>query len=176
MVGAEEALRLTPDTLEWEAGSLKRKILYGDVTRVRVSYRPANISFRRYLTEIWTRHDGKLSIISVSARGPFNFEDRAEFYSPFVVEFARRVEKSQPGFQLEAGMPPWRWWLAIVFAAATFFAVLYVAAQSLSMRSTSLTLIMLAFGALFIWQAGTMLLRNQPRRCEVDSIPSGVLP
>jgi hypothetical protein len=176
IVGAEHIFRLAPDALEWESGSQRRRIPYGDIASLRLSYRPANFTLRRFLTEIWPREGGKLSIASVSAQGPFNFEDRSSIYSSFVVELGRRIGAAQPGFHFNAGMPRWRWWPAAVFAIATLAALLYVALQAFAMRDNNLAVVMLVFGALFVWQVGTMLLRNRPRRCEAFSIPPEILP
>ena len=176
IVGAEHVFRLVPGALEWEAGSQSRRISYRDIAAVRLSYRPANVTLKRFLAEIWPREGGKLSLISVSAQGPFNFEDRSTVYSPFVVELGRRIDAVQPGFHFDAGMPRWRWWPATVFAAATLVALIYVAVQAFTMRDTSLAVVMLVFGVLFIWQIGTMLLRNRPRMCEARSIPPEILP
>lgn len=176
VVGAEHIFRLTQDALEFEASNRQRRISYRDIARLRLSYRPANVTLRRFVAEIWPREGGKLSIASVSSQGPFNFEDRGAIYSSFVVELGRRIDAAQPGFRFEAGMPRWRWWPATVFAAATIAAIVYVALQALAMRDNSLAVVMLVFGALFIWQVGTMLLRNRPRMCEVRSIPPDILP
>jgi hypothetical protein len=176
IVGAEQVFRLGPDALEWESGNQRRRIPYRDITFLRLSYRPANVTLKRFLAEIWPREGGKLSLISVSAQGPFNFEDRSKIYSPFVVELGRRIDAVQPGFRFDAGMARWRWWPATVFAGATLVALVYVAVQAQLMRDSSLTAVMLVFGALFIWQVGTMLLRNRPRMCEARAIPADILP
>jgi hypothetical protein len=176
IVGAEHIFHLAPEALEWESGSQRRRIPYRDIVALRLSYRPANVTLRRFLTELWPREGGKLLIVSVSAQGPFNFEDRSAVYSPFVVELGRRVDAAQPGFQIDAGMPRWRWWPAAVFVFATLAALIYVALQAFAMRDNNLAVVMLVFGALFVWQVGTMLLRNRPRRCEASSIPSELLP
>jgi hypothetical protein len=176
IVGAEQIFRLTPGALEWESGSERRRIPYRDIAFVRLSYRPANMSLKRYLAEIWPREGAKLSMASVSTQGPFNLENRGAIYSPFVVEFGKRVDAAQPGFRLEAGMPRWRWWPAAVFAGATLVALIYVAVQALLMHDRGLALVMLIFGAFFIWQAGMMLLRNRPRMCEARAVPADILP
>lgn len=176
IVGAEQIFRLAPGALEWESGSERRRIAYRDIGLVRLSYRPANMSLKRYLAEIWPREGSKLSIASVSAQGPFNLENRGAVYSPFVVELGKRVDASQPGFRFEAGMPRWRWWPAAAFAGATLVALIYVAVQALLMGDSGLALVMLIFGAFFVLQAGMMLLRNRPRMCEARAVPADILP
>jgi len=176
IVGAEHVFRLASATLEWEFGNQRRSIPYRDVAFLRLSYRPANMTMRRFLAEIRPRNGSKLSIVSVSAQGLFNFEDRGASYSSFISELGRRIDAAQPGFPVSTGMPRWRWWPATVFAVATLVALIYVAAQALLMRDSSLVVVMLAFGLLFTWQVGMMLQRNRPRICEARSIPRDILP
>lgn len=176
LIGAEHIFRLAPDALEWESGSQSKRIPYRDITSFRLSYRPANMTLRRFLAEIWPRESGKLSIASVSAQGPFNIEDRGAIYSPFIVELGRRIDAAKPGFRFDAGMPRWRWWPAAVFAGATLVALIYVAVQALLMHDSGLAVVMLIFGVFFVWQVGRMLHRNRPRMCEARSIPADILP
>lgn len=176
LVGGEFTFRLTDDAIEWEAGSRKKRIPFRQISHLRLSYRPGNVAFRRFLTEIWSRENGKLSIASVSAQGPFNYEDRGEDYSSFVVELVRRLGEAQPGFRFDAGMSAWRWWFAMAFATATLAAVLYVVLQGFKQQGNNLAILMIVFGALFVWQMGTMLLRNRPRSCEGEVVPQAVLP
>jgi hypothetical protein len=176
VIGAEHNFRLTQDALEYEVGNHKRQILYKDIERVRLSFSPANFSLRRFVTEIWPREGGKISIVSVSAQNAFNFENRGAAYRAFMIELCRRIGIAQPGFQIESGMPRWRWLPAAIFAAGTLVALAYLLVRALFNAEFGFFVFCLIFGALFISQIGTMLFRNRPRSCGVNSIPAEVLP
>lgn len=176
VIGAEHVFRLTQDALEFDVSSRQRRILYQDIARVRLSFSPANFSLRRYVTEIWLREGGKISIVSVSAQNAFSFENRGTAYRAFTIELCRRIGMAQPAFHVETGMPRWRWLPAAFFAAATLVALAYLLVRSLFNAEFGFFVFCLIFGALFVSQIGTMLLRNRPRNCETNSIPAEVLP
>ncbi|SRR5579885_531542 len=176
LIGGEHVFSLTPDALEFEASNRLQRVAYRDIVRIRLSYRPANMTFHRFVTEIWPRAGKKLTIVSVSASGPFNFENKSAAYRAFLMEFFRRVEAVQPTLEIEAGMARWRWLPAAIFGAATIVALVYVLVRALINAQFSFFAFCLAFGALFIAQIGAMLLRNRPRSCKIDSIPAQVLP
>lgn len=176
VIGAEHIFRLTLDALEFDASNRQRRILYRDIARVRLSFSPANFSLRRFITEIWPREGGKISIVSVSAQNAFNFENRGAAYRAFTIELCRRIGMAQPAFHVETGMPRWRWLPAAIFALATLVALAYLLVKSLLNSQFSFFVFCLVFGVLFVSQIGTMLLRNRPRNCEANSIPMEVLP
>jgi hypothetical protein len=60
--------------------------------------------------------------------------------------------------------------------AALSAGVLFVAGRAVLDAQIVPGLIILAVGALFLWQMGNLLLRNRPRTYAVDAIPEDVLP
>ncbi|HWK00150.1 MAG TPA: hypothetical protein VNR41_05520 [Xanthobacteraceae bacterium] len=175
-VGAETILRLLPDALEIESANRKTQVRYEDVVRLRLSFRPANLSAQRYLAEIWSRTSRKIILPSVSARGMFHFDNQAAAYRAFVAELCRRIGEVQPSLQIDAGLSAWRWWPSAVFGGAIALAVLYFVAITLRDGNFSLLVVVLIFAALLASQVGTMLLRNRPRQAPMNSIPAQVLP
>jgi hypothetical protein len=176
IVGGEHVFSLTSDSLKFESSSRHDKIAYRDIARIRLSYRPANMSLYRFIAEIWPREGKKLTLVSVSASAPFHFENKGAAYRAFLLELFRRMGAVQPAFRVETGMARWRWLPAAAFGAATLAALLYVLGRALFDAQYSLFAVCLAFGVLFTAQIGTMLLRNRPRNCEIDSVPMEVLP
>jgi len=176
IVGGEHIFSLAPDALEFEVSSRRERIAYRDIARVRLSYRPANMTFYRFVTEIWSREGKRLALVSVSASAPFHFENKAAAYRAFLLELFRRIGTAQPTFQIETGMARWRWLPAAIFGAATLVALLYVLGRALLDAQYSLFAVCFVFGVFFAAQIGTMLVRNCPRSCGIDSVPVEVLP
>lgn len=176
LAGGDQVCRLTRDGFVWEAGGRSRLIPYRDIMSVRLSYRPGNLVSNRFIAEIWPREGGKITLVSVSVAGPVSFENRGAAYTAFVTEFGRRMEEAQPGFRFEMGMPLWRWWSAVVFAGVTLCAFVCFIGYAIKAGDIKLLLVVLAFGALFFWQVGSILFRNRRGACETKSIPTYIMP
>lgn len=176
IVGGEHVFSLTPDALEYESSGRFERIAYRDIARVRLSYRPANMTLYRFVTDIWPREGKKLALVSVSASAPFHFESKGAAYRAFLLELFRRIGTVQPAFRIETGMARWRWLPAAAFGIATLVALLYVLGRALLDAQYSLFAVCLVFGVIFAAQIGTVLFRNRPRSCGIDSVPVEVLP
>lgn len=176
IVGGEHVFSLTPDALVFESPGRFERIAYRDIARIRLSYRPANMTFYRFVTDIWPREGKKLALVSVSASAPFHFESKGSAYRAFLLELFRRIGPVQPAFRIETGMARWRWLPAAIFGVATLVALLYVLGRALLDAQYSLFAVCLVFGVIFAAQIGTVLFRNRPRSCGIDSVPVEVLP
>jgi hypothetical protein len=176
MVGAEFVFRLEADALAWDAGRRNGRLAYRDVARLRLGYRPANLAASRFIAEIWSRQGAKLEITSITQRSLFDYQSLAAEYRAFVIELARRVGASGGGCRFDAGFPPWRWWPALFVGVATLAAAFYVFMRALMTGEIALGVIIAAFGFLFLWQMGSMIMRNRPRSYDPNSIPGDVLP
>ena len=176
MIGAEFAFRLEPHALAWELGQRNGRLAYRDIARLRLGYRPANIAGSRFIAEIWSRAGMKLEIASITQRSLFDYQNLAPQYRAFVVELGRRIAVAGGACRCEAGFSPWRWWPALFVAAATLVAAVYVSLNALIAGNVAAAAVIIAFGLVFLWQIGSMIARNRPRLCGLQSIPSAVLP
>ena len=53
LMAAPWELRLKGDALTWRAGRHEGRVPYGRIARVRLSFRPATMQTRRFVTELW---------------------------------------------------------------------------------------------------------------------------
>ncbi|MBV8780035.1 MAG: hypothetical protein JO353_01445 [Phycisphaerae bacterium] len=176
LIGAEFAFRLDPEELAWDWGSRRGRIAYRDIVRVRLGYRPANLAGSRYVAEVWGRDGTKLQIASVTQRSLFDFQNLAAEYRVFIVDLARRIRASGGSCRYDAGFPAWRWWPAVLVAAATMGSAIYVAVRALIGGYFVVSAAVVALGLVFLWQIGLMIWRNRPRNCDPLSISGDVLP
>jgi hypothetical protein len=176
MMGAEFAFRLEPHALAWELGQRSGRLAYRDIARLRLGFRPANLAGSRFIAEIWSREGMKFEIASITQRSLFDYQNLAVEYRAFVVELARRIAASGGACRCEAGFPPWRWWPALFVAAATLVAAVYVSLRALIAGDVVNGAAIAAIGLFFVWQIGGMIVRNRPRLCDLQSIPTMVLP
>jgi hypothetical protein len=176
MMGAEFVFRLEPDALAWDLGRRNGRIAYRDIARLRLGYRPANLAGSRFIAEIWSRAGAKLEIASITQRSLFDFQNLAAEYRAFVVELARRIAVSGVTCRFDAGFPPWRWWPALFVAALTLAAALYVALLTLIAGEVTAGAVIALFALVFLWQIGSMIVRNRPRIYDPNFVPGDVLP
>ena len=176
MMGAEYTFRLAPDALEWDIGRRNGRIAYRNFVRVRLGFRPANLAGSRFTAEIWSREGLKLLISSVSARSIFDFENRGPAYRAFVMELCQRIAAAGAGCRFDAGFPHWRWWPAMVVSLAVLAALLYLWAKMLLAGELAIGAALIAFALFFLWQIGSMIVRNRPHIYSPTAIPNHVLP
>jgi hypothetical protein len=176
MLGAEFAFRLEPHALAWELGQRNGRLAYRDIARLRLGYRLANIAGSRFIAEIWSRQGAKFEIASITQRSLFDYQNLAAEYRAFVVELARRIAASGGACRFDAGFPPWRWWPALFVAAVTLVAALYVSLLTLIAGEAVAGIVIALFALVFVWQIGSMILRNRPRIYDPNSVPGDILP
>jgi hypothetical protein len=176
MMGAEFAFRLEPDALTWDLGRQNSRLAYRDIARLRLGYRPANLTGSRFIAEIWSRKGAKFEIASITQRSLFDYQNLAAEYRAFVVELARRIAASGGACRFDAGFPPWRWWPALFVAALTLVAALYIALRTLIAGEVAAGIVIALFALAFLWQIGSMIVRNRPRIYDPNFIPGDVLP
>ncbi|HMN50721.1 MAG: hypothetical protein KF794_09810 [Xanthobacteraceae bacterium] len=168
--------RLTPHTLDWNLGMRSGQIAYPMIRHVRLGFKPTNMAGSRYLAEIWPVNAPKLVLYSTSMQSLINTADQGEEYSAFLRELHRRMAAAGAKCVYQAGFSAWRWWLALVVAVATFFAVLYVIVRGFVAGEYLVSALIAFVGAWFLWQVSNIVLRNRPRIYTPDNIPREVLP
>jgi hypothetical protein len=176
MVGGDFTFRLEPDALAWELGRRNGRLAYRDIARLRLGYRPANLAGSRFIAEIWSREGMKMEIASISQRSLFDYQNLAAEYRAFIIELARRIAASGGKCRCDAGFPPWRWWPALFVAVATLTAAIYVSVRALIAGAVTASAVIAALGLFFLWQIGSMVVRNRPRTYDPNSPPGDVLP
>ena len=60
LLGAPHEFRLAPDALVWRVGGRTGSAAYGDILRVRLSFRPMTMQPYRFQAEIWPDAGPKL--------------------------------------------------------------------------------------------------------------------
>src|SRR5262245_35526467 len=86
LVGSPWVFTLKRDGLAWEYGRRSGLVRYDQISRVRLSYRPATLQGYRFITEIWSPQNPKLQISSTSFRGLMEQARQDDEYTAFIVE------------------------------------------------------------------------------------------
>jgi hypothetical protein len=176
LAGAPWQFRLVPGALAWRLGVRSGRVPYGDIRRVRLSFRPAGLLGRRFIAEIWPAAGPKLIIASSSWKGIAEQERLDTGYVTFVAELHRRLAASASTAACERGAPAWLYWPALVVGATAAFAMVALIFEALQTGVLGGALFVAAFLALFLWQSGDFFRRNRPGTYRPDAPPAAVLP
>jgi hypothetical protein len=176
LMGAPFEYRLTPTALAWQKGRFTGQTPYGQVRRLRLSFRPVTMQSQRFLAEMWPVGGPKLVIASTSVRGLVEQERQDTAYRAFIVELHRRMAAAGAQTVFERGTLPVLYWpgLVVFFAAALGLAGLAVYAAASS--TWSAVAIVAAFLILLLWHMGPFFRRNRPGTYRPDALPEEVLP
>ena len=176
LLGAPYEFRLGAQGLEWLVGRKAGRVLCRDVTRVRLSFRPANLQSRRFVTEIWAEGAPKLVIMSSSWKSMVVQERLDQPYAVFVAALHRCLAQAQTRARFEQGTSPMQYWPGLAVYVVTSVALAILIARALQQGATAGALFIAAFFALFLWRGGDYFRRNRPRLYRVDALPADLMP
>src|SRR5262249_9694387 len=163
LIGAAFEARLEPDALAWQAGGRSGRIPFADIRRLRMSFRPVTMQNQRFLTEIWPAQGPKIVIASCSWKSMFEQERRDGAYAAFVSELHRRLAAAHSAARFDAGSPQLLYWPGAVLFAAVSLAIAALIVRALQVGAFGGAAFITAFLGLFLWQAGTVFRRTNPR-------------
>jgi hypothetical protein len=176
LFGAAYEFRLGADDLEWQLGRRAGRIPYRDITRMRLSFRPATMQSHRFLMEIWSTKAPKLAIASTSWRTMLDLQRHDAEYAAFVQELHRRLVRAGVNPALDAGAIALLYWPGVAVFAATAIVLVVLAVYALQTANWAAAGIVAFFLAMFLWQAGNFFYRNRPQTYRATVVPPRVLP
>jgi hypothetical protein len=176
VAGSPQVFVLTAEGLSFQGGFRSGIWRYGDIARIRLSYRPVSMLAHRFRADVRHKDGRRLTIVSATWAGIVALTPQNDSYRAFIEDLHRRIAAASRDVECLAGLPR----PSFAFAAAAFAAVI-IALAGLSLRALMseqyiAALFILGFGAWFGWHTGRMLMRNKPRRYEVDNVPRQLLP
>src|SRR5262245_62270545 len=98
-------------------------ILYRDISRLRLSFRPVSMQSQRFITELWGQGAPRLKIASSSWKSMVEQERLDRSYSVFVRELHRRIAAATPSVRFERGHNPWIYWPSVAVFAGVALAL-----------------------------------------------------
>jgi hypothetical protein len=176
LVGAAREFKLTRDDIEWSTGRRSGRIPYRSVRRLRMSFKPSNMQWHRFLTEVWADGAPKLEIISSSWKSVFEQERLDNSYSVFVTELHRRVADAAMPVRFERGRNPLLFWPGFVAFVGVALGLAALIVRALQVGTLGGMAFIAAFLGLFLWQGGNFVRRNRPGVYRPDALPAELLP
>jgi hypothetical protein len=151
-------------------------MLYADLRRLRLSFRPVSMQGDRFLAEIWPAAGPKIQLASSSWKSIVEQERLDRPYAAFITELHWRLAAAGSAARFETGSPPLLYWPGFVLFAATSLALTGLIVRALQIAAWSGAAFIVAFLALFLWRAGTFFRRNRPGSYRPDELPVDLLP
>jgi hypothetical protein len=176
LIGAAHQFELTEQGLSWRIAGRSGVWRYPDIATVRLSYRPVSMQSHRFRADIGKADGGRIAILSTSWQTAALMTPQDRDYRAFITELHTRMAKAGSRAELIGGLNR-----RVYAAAMVCVTLLAVAMSGLLLRSITTgewagTLFLLGFAALFVWQVGGFITRNQPLAYTFDSLPKALLP
>jgi hypothetical protein len=176
LLGAPWAFRLTAAGLAWEAGRKSGLVPYGDIRRVRLSFKPISMQTQRYMMEIWAERTVKLVIVSSSWKSMVEQERLDQSYADFVRDLHRRIASAGAPVVMEQGSASWRYWPGLAIFSAVALGIAFLVLRALLISEWAGAAFIGAFLALFLWYGVNYFRRNRPGFYRADQLPALLLP
>jgi hypothetical protein len=176
LIGSAHRFELTEQGLSWQVGGKSGVWPYADIAKINLSYRPVSMQSRRFRADIENANRQRISILSTSWQTVTLMAPQDHDYRAFITQLHRRIEKAGSKVALIGGVKP-----AVYAAAIAFLTLVAIAISGLFVRAIATGewaggLFLVGFAALFAWQIGGFVWRNQPRAYTSDHLPAALLP
>ncbi|MBW8856285.1 MAG: hypothetical protein JF604_18620 [Bradyrhizobium sp.] len=176
LIGSAHRFELTEEGLSWHIGGRSGLWRYDEISAIRLSFRPVSMQQHRFRADVSHASGGRIRILSTSWQTAALMAPQDNGFRNFIVALHARM--AQAGSQDESTAGLGRRTYAAMLA---FLAVLAVAMTALLVRALAISefagaLFIIGFAALFAWQIGGFVRRNQPRSYSFDRVPSALLP
>ncbi|MFT4117011.1 hypothetical protein [Bradyrhizobium sp.] len=176
LIGSAHRFELTGDGLSWHIAGRSGLWRYDEISAIRLSFRPVSMQQHRFRADVSRAGGGRIAILSTSWQTAALMAPQDNGFRDFIVELHARMAKAGSRAELIAGLGR-----KTYAAMLAFLAVLAVAMSGLLIRALMIgefagALFIIGFAALFVWQVGGFVRRNQPRSYSFDRLPRSLLP
>jgi hypothetical protein len=176
LIGSAHRFELTGEGLAWHVAGRSGLWRYGDIAAIRLSFRPVSMQQHRFRADLGHVDGGRIAILSTSWQTPALMAAQDNGYRDFIVALHARMQGAGSRAVLTAGLGR-----KTYAAALALLAVLAVAMAGLLIRALMVgewvgALFIVGFAALFAWQVGGFVRRNQPQSYSFETVPASVLP
>ncbi|MGY8711499.1 hypothetical protein RAD16_37685 [Bradyrhizobium sp. 18BD] len=176
LIGSAHRFELREEGLSWHIAGRSGLWRYDEISAIRLSFRPVSMQQHRFRADLSHSGGGHIRILSTSWQTAALMAPQDNGFRDFIVALHARMAKAGSRAELTAGLG--RKTYAAVLA---FLAVLTVAMTGLLIRALLIgefagALFILGFAALFAWQVGGFVRRNQPHAYDFDHVPKALLP
>lgn len=176
LIGSAHRFELTEQGLSWHIAGRSGLWRYDEISAIRLSFRPVSMQQHRFRADVSRTGGGRIAILSTSWQTAALMAPQDSGFRDFILALHTRMAQAGSRAELTAGLGR-----KTYAAALAFLAVLTVAMAGLLIRALLIgefagALFIVGFAALFAWQVGGFVRRNQPQSYSFDQLPRSVLP
>src|SRR5262245_1216832 len=176
VAGSPQSFELTGQGLSFHTGFRSGVWRYGDIERIRLTYRPVSMLQHRFRADIRHRDGKTLKIVSATWAGIVAMTPQNDSYRAFIADLHRRVAAEGRDVECVAGLQPIAYAMAIVSFGAIMLAIAALLVRALVMGEFVAALFLLGFAVWSGWYIGGWMTRNTPQRYEPEHVPDQLLP
>ncbi len=176
LIGSAHRFELGDEGLVWHVARRSGLWRYGEIVAIRLSFRPVSMQQHRFRADLRHVDGGRIAILSTSWQTAALMAAQDNGYRNFILALHARMQSAGSRAVLTAGLGR-----STYAAALALLAVLAVAMAGLLIRALVVgeftgALFIVGFAALFAWQVGGFVRRNQPQSYSFDRLPPALLP
>ncbi len=176
LVGSAWQFDLTDQGLSWQVKGKHGLWPLDKIAAIRLSYRPVSMQSRRFRADIEDTRGERVSVYSTTWHTVALMSPQDDGYRAFILELHRRLAAINSKAVLVVGINPAIYWAELVMTALVGAAMLGLMIRAMMMGQYGGVLFLAGFAALFGWQIGGFMRRNQPRGYTFEALPKDVLP
>ncbi|MCG2630354.1 hypothetical protein L6654_27360 [Bradyrhizobium sp. WYCCWR 13023] len=176
LIGSAHRFELTEGGLSWHIAGRAGLWRYDEISAIRLSFRPVSMQQHRFRADLSHVKGGRIAILSTSWQTAALMAPQDHGFRDFVVALHARMAKAGSRAELTAGLGRKTYAAVLAFLAALAVAMAGLLIRALITGELAGILFILGFAALFAWQVGGFVRRNQPRSYSFDRLPAGLLP
>jgi hypothetical protein len=176
LVGSAHRFELKDDGMSWQVGGKSGRWPYGDISAIRLSYRPVSMQSRRFRADIDRAGGGRIRILSTTWQTATLMAPQDNDYRAFIRGLHQRMAESGSWPALLGGLGPRVYAAAIILLVLVGIAIAGLLVRAIATGEFAGALFLVGFAALFGWQIGGFVTRNRPRTYSFDDLPKALLP
>jgi hypothetical protein len=176
LIGSAHRFELTEDGLSWHIAGRTSLWRYDEISAIRLSFRPVSMQQHRFRADVSRAGGGRIAILSTTWQTAALMAAQDRGYRNFIVELHARMAKAGSRAVLSAGLGRTTYMAALALLALLAVALVGLLIRALATAQFTGALFVIGFAALFAWQIGGFIRRNQPRTYGFDRLPEQLLP
>ncbi len=176
LIGSAHRFELTEEGLSWHIGGRSSLWRYDEISAIRLSFRPVSMQQHRFRADVSRAGGGCIAILSTSWQTAALMAPQDNGFRDFLIELHARMAKAGSRAELTAGLGRKTYAAVLALLALLAVAMAGLLIRALLIGEFAGVLFILGFAALFAWQIGGFVRRNQPRSYSFDRVPKALLP
>ncbi|MGL9616462.1 hypothetical protein QRQ56_00550 [Bradyrhizobium sp. U531] len=176
LIGSAHRFALAEEGLSWHIGGRSGLWPFAEISAIRLSFRPVSMQQHRFRADITHTSGRRIAILSTSWQTAALMAPQDNGFRAFIVELHARMARAGSRAALTAGLGRTSYAMVLAFLAVLTVAMVGLLIRALMTGELAGVLFILGFAALFAWQVGGFVRRNQPRAYTLAHLPESLLP